>query len=393
MYLILAINFSFLAILLSKLPYKNINLYISYLFFFICPILTYFKVLGVLTGFNSIYANSIYFGLSFYTLNIAYHLLKSSELIKYHPLNFFLSIINPLYLFTGPFPNKIRNTFVNFNLKILKKRVEYLHTEFILGVFFAAILAPSLKPLLSLKESYEILDILFFGIIFELYVYFNFAGFSMVMWFFMRLFGIKVQKNFNQPFSANSIVEYWRRWHITYSNILKVLFFNKLKVKIGLFKTTFIIFLASAMWHGISTNFLIWGLVHSFFWCISHYFYKKNFKILNYFLLFFGVIFGRIIFSEINIDILFTKIKIIFNISHWSFNCMNNIDIYKIGYIKSFNILIAFFLIFLEMFVPIYFKSSKYYNYLKTPIVSTLILLYICLFFVGFNDKPIYGGR
>jgi hypothetical protein len=45
------------------------------------------------------------------------------------------------------------------------------------------------------------------------------------------------------------------------------------------------------------------------------------------------------------------------------------------------------------MFVPIYFKSSKYYNYLKTPIVSTLILLYICLFFVGFNDKPIYGGR
>ena len=88
MYFILAILLSLISILLTRLKSKNIILVISYLFFFISPILSYFGVIGVLTGFDSIGSNGIYFGISFYTVNISYHLLKNkfrlTEDIKKH---------------------------------------------------------------------------------------------------------------------------------------------------------------------------------------------------------------------------------------------------------------------------------------------------------------------
>jgi D-alanyl-lipoteichoic acid acyltransferase DltB (MBOAT superfamily) len=347
----------------------------------------------VLTGFDSIYTSGLYFGISFYTVNIGYQLLKNREVIKSNPFKFIINIINPLYLFTGPFPNQISTKSKFFNLKIFLKRLEIVNSELILGVFFAFILAPSFNPLLKLKESTEVIDILLFGIIFEFYVYFNFAGFSMIAWSFMRLFGINVKRNFNQPFSATSIVEYWQRWHISLSNILKELFFKKLKPKIGIYNSVFLVFLASALWHGVTINFLIWGFIHSLFWCISYYFLKRDFKILNYFLLFFGVIIGRIIFSEIDTEILYIKFKALFNVSQWNFNFVSEIATIRLRNSNILNILITIFLIFLEITIPKFSKSHKNYNYLRTPLVSTLILLFICLSFVGFNSNPIYGNR
>ena len=364
-----------------------------YLFFFITPILTYFGVIGVLTGFDSIYSGSLYFGISFYTVNIAYQLLKNREIIKSNPFNFFISIINPLYLFTGPIPHKIPTRLNFFNLKIFLKRLNIINSELILGVFFAFILAPSFNPLLGLKESFEIIDIIIFGIIFEFYLYFNFDGFSMIAWSLMRLFGLNVRRNFNQPFSARSIVEYWQRWHISLSNVLKELFFKKLKPKIGIYYSVVLVFLASALWHGVTINFLIWGFTHSVFWCISHYFLKRDFKFLNYLLLFFGVIIGRIIFSEIDTEILYIKFKTLFNVFQWNFTFESEIETIKFGNLNSLAFIIATFLIFIETIVPKFSKSYKNYNYLRTPLVSTLILLFICLSFMGFNANPIYGNR
>jgi D-alanyl-lipoteichoic acid acyltransferase DltB (MBOAT superfamily) len=387
MYLILAIILSLLAILSTRLKKQKVISAIPYLFFFICPILTYFGVISVLTGFDNIYTSSIYFGISFYTVNIGYYLLKSREAIKSRPFIFLLFTINPLYLFTGPFPNEIPNKLRKINFKLFFKRLEIINSELILGVFFALILAPSFLPLFYLKNSFEFLDIILFGIIFEFYVYFNFAGFSMIAWSFMRLIGINVQRNFNQPFSSTSIVEYWQRWHITLSNILKELFFKKIKVEIGLYGTVFIVFCASALWHGITINFLIWGATHSLFWCISNFLYKKKMKVLNYLLLFFGVIIGRIIFSEMNTAFLLKKMRVLIDFTQWNFKISNNFYFMKLGYSNLLNIYVSLFLIFLET------PDKNYYSYLKTPIVSTIILIYLFLTINGFNFEPIYGGR
>jgi alginate O-acetyltransferase complex protein AlgI len=396
MYFILAIILSLVSILSTRLKNKNMILVISYLFFFISPVLSYFGIIGVLTGFDSIGTNGIYFGISFYTVYISYHLLKSREIIKSKPYNFLLSTINPIYLFTGPFPNCIPGGFKINNLKIFVKRFKIINSELILGIFFSLILAPSFTAFFSLKESFETLDIILFGIIFEIYVYFNFAGFSMISWSLMRLIGINVRRNFNQPFSGKSIVEYWQRWHISLSNILKELFFKNLKRKTGLFSSVFIVFSASALWHGVSVNFFIWGIFHALFWCTSYYFHKKKFKILNYFLLFFGVIFGRIIFSEINTDFLLIKVKSLFNIFNYKIyylNQMNFSNVVLLSNMDLFNVFISMFIIFLEIVIPKFFPSYNNYYYLRTPIVSTIILIYIVLFFHGLKFEPIYGVR
>jgi alginate O-acetyltransferase complex protein AlgI len=396
MYLILAIILSSLAILSTRLKNQNLISAIPYLFFFICPLLTYFGAISVLTGFDNIYTSSIYFGISFYTVNIGHCLLKSREEIRSRPLIFLLFTINPFYLFTGPFPYRMPNKLKKTNFNFILKRLKIINSELILGIFFALILAPSFLPLFSLKNSFELLEIILFGIIFELYVYFNFAGFSMIAWSFMRLFGINVKRNFNQPFSSTSIVEYWQRWHITLSKILKELFFKKFKIKFGIYITVFIVFCTSALWHGVTPNFLIWGSFHSIFWCISYYFHKKNFKILNYFLLFFGVVIGRIMFSEINTDYLLIKMKTIINIPEWDLNLnfINDFNYINLGYTNLVNICLSLLLIILEIVLPRFSTSNKiYYSYLRTPLVSTIILIYICLTINGFNFEPIYGGR
>jgi alginate O-acetyltransferase complex protein AlgI len=76
----------------------------------------------------------------------------------------------------------------------------------------------------------------------------------------MRIAGFIMPRNFRHPFSATSVIDYWQRWHISLSQILKELFFVKLKSKIGLYSTVFVVFFASAIWHGISQSFIFWGI-------------------------------------------------------------------------------------------------------------------------------------
>ena len=75
-------------------------------------------------------------------------------------------------------------------------------------------------------------------------------------------------------------------------------------------------------------------------------------------------------------------------------NQMNfiNLDV-VVGKIDQFNIFISLFIIFLEIIIPKFFPSYKNYYHLRTPIVSTLILIYIVLFFNGLKFEPIYGVR
>ncbi len=391
MFLTLAIPIALISLLVAYAKNRYINFISPYLFFFTGPVLTYFGFINTLTGFNGIDSNKIYFGITFYTVFIAYHLSNKRNEIKKTPVNFIISVLNPLYLFTGPIPNKIINQFRIITPKIILKRLIFIHSDLLLGILFAFILAPVFKQFFYLKESITIIDIFLFGIVFELYVYFNFAGFSFIAAGLMRLLGIKVLQNFNQPFSAKSIVEYWQRWHISLSFILKKLFFEKIKSQLGLYITVFVVFLASAIWHGISYNFIIWGLFHSLMWCMAHYFHKQKFKVLNYFVLAYGIIVGRVIFSEIDSNFLWTKMKIILNIYNWNLN--TEMEIPNMGRIGTINFIIASIIISLEVILPRFGFKNYNYSHLKSHFISCLIALYICLVLFNRNGTPVYGDR
>ena len=117
MLIIFAITFILLILIYFNLIKKDYYYsVIAYILFFIGPMLTYIGEIGVLTGFNKIQSyNNYMFGITFYTVYVAHQIYKNKEHIERKKLGFLLVALNPIYLFTGPFPI---SSF--FNVKIFK---------------------------------------------------------------------------------------------------------------------------------------------------------------------------------------------------------------------------------------------------------------------------------
>jgi D-alanyl-lipoteichoic acid acyltransferase DltB (MBOAT superfamily) len=273
----------------------------------------------------------------------------------------------------------------------VKRRFKALNGDMIVGLFFATILAPSLKPYFYLNESTHTLDVIIWALLFEFYVYFNFCGFSLISFAFLRLFGIKAIRNFNQPFGAGSIVEYWQRWHLSFSHVLKQLYFLKIRSAIGLYGAVFVVFMASAVWHGITPNFLLWGIFHSCLWCVAHLLYQRGFAGTNYVLLLIGIVVGRVISSELDWELLKTKLSSLFFFSNW--DLQSDFFWMTVGSRDNINIFLVVTIIAIEIGMRVFGVPLKKYEYLRHPLVSALLMVYVALAFVGVGGAPVYGNR
>ena len=104
---------------------------------------------------------------------------------------------------------------------------------------------------------------------FGLQIYFDFSGYSDMAIGMARMFGFRFPENFNYPYSATSVQEFWRRWHITLSAWLRDYVYIPLGGSRGTaWRTTrnlWIVFLLCGAWHGASWNFVVWGMWHGFF--------------------------------------------------------------------------------------------------------------------------------
>ncbi len=96
-------------------------------------------------------------------------------------------------------------------------------------------------------------------------LYYDFSGYSDIATGVALLFGIKVALNFNSPYRAESIANFWRRWHISLSNWLTNYLYYSLpgkRIKMMLYLNLVITMAIGGIWHGASWNFLIWGVLH-----------------------------------------------------------------------------------------------------------------------------------
>lgn len=100
-------------------------------------------------------------------------------------------------------------------------------------------------------------------------IYFDFSGYSDMAIGLGRMFGFTFQENFNYPYIAGSIQEFWRRWHISLSTWFK----EYLYIPLGgnrrgdgrTMVNKLIVFMATGIWHGANWTFLVWGLFHGLF--------------------------------------------------------------------------------------------------------------------------------
>ena len=108
------------------------------------------------------------------------------------------------------------------------------------------------------------------AVLFAFQIYGDFSGYSDIAIGSARLFGFDLMKNFNFPYFAKDIADFWRRWHIS----LSTWFRDYVYIPIGgsrvdsnflLFRNVMVIFLVSGFWHGANWTFLFWGFLHGMF--------------------------------------------------------------------------------------------------------------------------------
>jgi alginate O-acetyltransferase complex protein AlgI len=109
---------------------------------------------------------------------------------------------------------------------------------------------------------------------YTLQIYFDFSGYSDMAIGLSLLFGVQLPLNFNSPYKAASIIDFWRRWHMTLSSFLR----DYLYVPLGgnrrgtarRFVNLGITMLLGGLWHGASWNFVMWGGLHGAYLAVNH---------------------------------------------------------------------------------------------------------------------------
>ncbi|PZO43814.1 MAG: MBOAT family protein [Pseudanabaena frigida] len=114
---------------------------------------------------------------------------------------------------------------------------------------------------------------------YTLQIYFDFSGYSDMAIGLARLFGFEFLENFNYPYIAQSMREFWRRWHISLSNWFRDYLYIPLGGNRGSALRTYlnlwIVFLLCGLWHGASWNFAIWGALHGAYLAIERIGWQK----------------------------------------------------------------------------------------------------------------------
>jgi len=100
-------------------------------------------------------------------------------------------------------------------------------------------------------------------------IFFDFSGYSEMAIGLGKMFGFDIKENFNIPYIAQSIQDFWRRWHISLSTWFKEYLYIPLggnrHGKVKTYRNLFIVFFMTGLWHGASWSFILWGLFHGFF--------------------------------------------------------------------------------------------------------------------------------
>ena len=126
----------------------------------------------------------------------------------------------------------------------------------------------------ELPRMFSSLEILIAVYAFAVQIYCDFSGYSDIAIGVAQLLGFRLPDNFNSPYRSESLVEFWRRWHISFSTWLRDYIFFSLpssrRAKWRLYWNTLVTFALGGIWHGASWTFLIWGLLHGFGLAVNH---------------------------------------------------------------------------------------------------------------------------
>lgn len=143
----------------------------------------------------------------------------------------------------------------------------------LIGLFRKVVIADAIgsliDPVFSNPGNYSSPELLKALYLFALQIYCDFAGYSDIARGTSRLLGIELMRNFDHPYFASSITEFWRRWHISLSTWLRDYLYIPLggnrRGTFNAYRNTMITMLLSGLWHGAGWSFVAWGGLHGLY--------------------------------------------------------------------------------------------------------------------------------
>lgn len=189
-------------------------------------------------------------------------------------------------LYISFFPQLIAGPIVRYNdiieqIRSREERVSLFRSgvqRFVLGLFKKVIIANQVAIVADsiMNTSVDQLNssTAWLGIIsYSLQIYFDFSGYSDMAIGLGRMFGFKILENFNFPYIANSIKDFWRRWHMSLSSWFRDYVYIPLGGNRKGVKRTYInllaVFVLTGFWHGATWSFVFWGVFHGTFLIIE----------------------------------------------------------------------------------------------------------------------------
>jgi alginate O-acetyltransferase complex protein AlgI len=275
---------------------------LAYVLFFSVAGLTATGVMSVMTGLAVSSPNVFLYGYSFYSASLAYVVLTAGRTVS---MSRVFDIANPLLLATGPLAISV----TSMRHWSLRGRLNHFFPFLVVGIFLFLVVGLGLGPALDIRDQLNLASGLAFGYVFELFIYANFAGLSLIVYAVAGILGMRVPLNFAQPFSAANMLDFWKGWHLSLSSLLKELFYKPFRARFGTYTAVMVTYLASASWHGVSANFLIWGLFHGVIFIASIALLKRKHVLWAFVLYPPAVVIARMIFGTPSFDNLVTIVN------------------------------------------------------------------------------------
>lgn len=216
-------------------------------------------------------------GISFYTfqaLSYVVDVYRGENRAQKNPVN--------MMLYISFFPQLIAGPIVKYH--DIEKQIEsrtvtaegfsYGIKRFIFGLGKKVILANSFAEVVDSVYGYQAGDVSssllwLTAVFYMMQIYFDFSGYSDMAIGLGKMFGFTFNENFNLPYTATSIRDFWRKWHISLSSWFREYVYIPLggnrKGNVRTYVNLWIVFLLTGFWHGAGWTFIFWGIYHGFF--------------------------------------------------------------------------------------------------------------------------------
>lgn len=254
-------------------------------------------------------------GISFYTfqtLSYSIDLYWGKTKVQKNPLDFATYVMLFPQLIAGPI---VRYVDVAAKLKTREHTLERFSSgsrRFIVGLAKKVLISNLIGELAQImyqSQEPSILGAWMYIIAYTLHIYFDFSAYSDMAIGMGRMFGFDFLENFNYPYTAKSITEFWRKWHISLSSWFRDYVYiplggNRTSRPRFIFNILFVWFL-TGFWHGAGWNFIFWGLYYGILLLIEKFFLEKllnkTFNWLKHIYVMLIVMVGWVLFDTSNL--------------------------------------------------------------------------------------------